>query len=99
MAPEQLDPQWGKISPATDVFGLGAVLFALLAGHPPFSGKTREELLRSILEAAPTVSLLRERPELAAEIGGICRKCLAIAPRDRFPSAVALAQALLLTLS
>jgi len=99
MAPEQLDPEWGKISPATDVFGLGAVLFALLAGHPPFSGRTREELLRSILELSPTLSLVRERSDVPAEIEVICRKCLAVAPRDRFNSAAALAQSLRLMLS
>jgi DNA-directed RNA polymerase specialized sigma24 family protein len=99
MAPEQLDPQWGKISPATDIFGLGAVLFALLVGHPPFTGKSREELLRSILETGPNLSFQTERSDIPAEIESIFRKCLAVSPRDRYHTAAALAQALLLNLS
>jgi serine/threonine-protein kinase len=99
MAPEQLDPAWGKIGPATDVFGLGAVLFALLAGRPPFSGKAREELLRSIFETAPCAALLLNRPDTGARVEAICRKCLAAGPRDRFSTAAALSQALALTLS
>jgi serine/threonine-protein kinase len=97
MAAEQLDPQWGPIGPQTDVFGLGAVLFALLTGHPPFSGNSIEELLASMLATSTTISLRRERPDVSPEIDSICRKCLAPAARDRFPSAGALAQALLLT--
>jgi DNA-directed RNA polymerase specialized sigma24 family protein len=96
MAPEQLDPQWGAIGPQTDVFGLGAVLFALLTGHPPFSGKSIDELLASMLATSAIISLQRERPEVALEIDSICRKCLALAARDRFATAGALAQALLL---
>ncbi|MGE5195234.1 MAG: protein kinase domain-containing protein [Deltaproteobacteria bacterium] len=98
MAPEQLDPAWGPIGPRTDVFGLGAVLFALLAGRPPFTGKTIDDLLKSMLEGAPGLSLRRDRPDVPEEIDVICRKCMAVAPRDRFATAAALAQALLLTM-
>ena len=98
MAPEQLDPAWGPIGPRTDVFGLGAVLFSLLAGHPPFSGKMIEELLKSMLESAPSLSLRQSRPDIPGEIDAICGKCLAIAPCDRFATAAVLAQALLLTM-
>jgi DNA-directed RNA polymerase specialized sigma24 family protein len=98
MAPEQLDPAWGRIGPPTDVFGLGAVLFALLVGRPPFLGKSVDELLTAILESGPTLSLRRDRPDVPDEIDAICRKCLAISPRDRFGTAAGLAQALLLTM-
>ena len=98
MAPEQLDPSWGPISPRTDVFGLGAVLFALLAGRAPFSGKSVELLLRAMLEESPSLSLRRERPDVAAQLDGICRKCLMLKPNDRFGTAADLAQALRLIL-
>jgi serine/threonine-protein kinase len=97
MASEQLDPAWGMIGPRTDVFGLGAVLFALLAGHAPFSGKSVAELLTSMLASSATISLRTERPDVSAEVDAICRKCLALAPCDRFATANALAQALQLT--
>jgi len=77
---------------------LGAVLFALLAGRPPFSGKTIDELLKSVLESVPELSLRGERSDVSEEIDVICRKCLAVAPRNRFATAAALAQALLLTM-
>jgi DNA-directed RNA polymerase specialized sigma24 family protein len=98
MAPEQLDASWGPIGPRTDVFGLGAVLFALLAGRPPFSGKSVELLLRAMLEESLTLSLQRERPDVAAPLDGICRKCLMLKPNDRFGTAADLAQALRLIL-
>ena len=98
MAPEQLDPAWGPIGPPTDVFGLGAVLFALLVGRPPFLGRTIDELLQSMLETRPTISLRRDHPDVPEEIDAICRKCLAVSPRDRFATAAALAQALVLTM-
>jgi serine/threonine-protein kinase len=85
------------IGPRTDVFGLGAVLFALLAGRSPFCGTSVEALLRSLLESSSTISIRRERPDVPEEIDAICRKCLAFAPRDRFATAGALVQALLLT--
>jgi tRNA A-37 threonylcarbamoyl transferase component Bud32/DNA-directed RNA polymerase specialized sigma24 family protein len=98
MAPEQLDPSWGPISPGTDVFGLGAVLFALLTGRPPFSGKSVEFLLRAMLQGSPCLSLQRERPDVSAQLDAICGKCLALKPNDRFATAADLAQALRLIL-
>src|SRR5262245_10141099 len=96
MAPEQLDPAWGKIGPPTDVFGLGAVLFALLGGRPPCSGRTLEGLLQAMLSELPALSLRAERPEIAPELDAICRKCLSLTPADRYRTASELAQALAL---
>ena len=94
MAPEQLDPAWGNIGPPTDVFGLGAVLFSLLVGHPPFSGRTVEQLLRNMFETAPNLSILKNRADVGSEVDAVCRKCLALAPADRYGTAAELAQAL-----
>jgi DNA-directed RNA polymerase specialized sigma24 family protein len=91
MAPEQLDPAWGAIDARTDVFGLGAVLFSLLAGRPPFTGRTVDELLRNLLAGPPPLAI--HRPDAAA-LDAICRKCLAPAPSARFATAGELAQAL-----
>jgi DNA-directed RNA polymerase specialized sigma24 family protein len=98
MAPEQLDPLWGAIGPRTDVFGLGAVLFSLLVGRPPFSGATVEKLLQNLFETAQNISLLTDRPDIGPEVDAVCRKCLALAPADRYSTAAELAQALLLNL-
>jgi serine/threonine protein kinase len=97
MAPEQLDPSLGPICPGTDLFGLGAVLFALLAGRPPFTGNSVERLLRSMWVTSPTLSLRSERADVSEAIDTICRKCLALPPCDRFATAAELAQGLRLS--
>lgn len=94
MAPEQLDPSWGPIGPRTDVFGLGAVLFSLLIGEAPFSGKSVTELLQNMFETSPKLSLQSHRLDLTPNLNAICLKCLALAPADRFATAAELAQAL-----
>jgi hypothetical protein len=94
MAPEQLDPAWGPIGPRTDVFGLGAVLFALLVGHTPFSGNAVTEVIRNMFETSPLLSLRELRPDVAPELDADCRKCLALSPDARFLTAAELAQVL-----
>jgi hypothetical protein len=94
MAPEQLDFSFGPIGPRTDVFGLGAVLFALLTGRPPFVGESVELLLRTMLEESPRISLQSVRPDVTTQLDFICRQCLAPNPNDRFGTAAELAQAL-----
>jgi tRNA A-37 threonylcarbamoyl transferase component Bud32/DNA-directed RNA polymerase specialized sigma24 family protein len=94
MAPEQLDASFGPIGPRTDVFGLGAVLFSLLTGRPPFSGETIEVLLRSMWERSPALTLRGERADASEQVDAVCRKCLALSPRERFNTAAELAQSL-----
>ncbi len=53
IAPELVDPQWGEIGPATDVFGVGAILFNLLTGRPPHDGANLETVLRQAVSATP----------------------------------------------
>lgn len=91
MAPEQLDPVWGAIGPQTDIFGLGAVLYSLLAGRPPFSGKSVAELLQDMFEKSPGLSLHNLRADVSPEVESICLKCLALVPGDRFIDAEHLA--------
>jgi serine/threonine protein kinase len=92
MAPEQLDSAWGAIGPQTDIFGLGAVLFSLLAGRPPFSGKSIAELLQDMFAKSGRPSLRNHRPDVAPEVESICWKCLALVPADRFADAEHLAR-------
>jgi RNA polymerase sigma factor (sigma-70 family) len=91
MAPEQIDSSWGQIEPATDVFGLGAVLFALLAGRAPFAGHSVDALLHDLLTGSPAATLLRERPDLPRDLEMFVASCLAPVPRDRPSSAAELA--------
>lgn len=87
MAPEQLDSDWGSIAPASDIFGLGAVLFALLTGRPPFQSKSFAGQLQATLAGAPPEFSPTETAAIPCEIAAVCRRCLAPVPADRYPSA------------
>jgi serine/threonine-protein kinase len=84
LAPEQFDRNSGTISPATDVHGLGAILFTLLAGQPPYAGSTLSTI--EMGRAAPEVryELLNGLPK---SLIAICRRCLDPMPILRFTSA------------
>jgi serine/threonine-protein kinase len=88
MAPEQA--RGGSTSPATDVYGVGVVLYEMLAGHPPFSERSAVELaLRHLNDPPPP--LPGPTPPALAEI---VARALAKKPEDRYPSAGAMADAL-----
>jgi len=89
MAPEQATGS-GEIGPRTDVYGLGATLFACLAGRAPFEQHDVVRLLRSIVEDEP-VPLRRLAPRVDADLATIVAKCLAKEPQQRYGSALALA--------
>jgi serine/threonine-protein kinase len=93
MAPEQASGSRRGLSPATDVYGLGAILYELLTGSPPFRNGTVMETVVEVLERDPSPP--RElRPEIPKELETICLKCLEKNPKDRFASAAALASEL-----
>src|SRR2546423_1655320 len=93
MAPEQAAGEQRKLSNATDVYGLGAVLYQLLTDHPPFAGGTTYETIKLLLDTEPRQPRLLN-PKIDRDLSTICLKCLEKDPQRRYPSALALAEAL-----
>src|SRR5947207_15821355 len=91
MAPEQAVGNNAKITRATDVYGLGAVLYKLLTGHPPFAGGTTYESIRLVLDTEPRQPRLWS-PKVDRDLSTICLKCLEKDPKRRYASALALAE-------
>ena len=91
MAPEQAEGDGAKIGPRTDVYALGAILYELLSGRPPFRAATALETLAYVKDADP-VPPSRIQPGLPGEIETICLKCLEKQPARRYETALALAE-------
>jgi TolB-like protein/Tfp pilus assembly protein PilF len=91
MAPEQAAGEHTKLSKATDIYGLGAVLYQLLTDRPPFAGGTTYETIRLLLNTEPRQPRLWNR-KIGRELSTICLKCLEKDPKRRYSSALALAE-------
>jgi predicted Ser/Thr protein kinase len=86
MAPEQVGARSAEIGPHTDVYGLGATLYCLLTGRPPFQAASPMDTLVQVLEQAPVAPRLIS-PAVSPDLETICLKCLKKEPAQRYPSA------------
>lgn len=93
MAPEQASGPRDALTPAADVYGLGAVFYELLTGQPPFRAPTVMETVVLVLEREPPPPR-QVRAGIPPELETVCLKCLEKAPRDRYASAAELAASL-----
>lgn len=84
MAPEQIEPSFGPIGPWTDVYALGAVLYTLLTGRPPYVGGTTADILAQVIAApSPTMSGLT-RTNVPREVSEVCMRCMRKHPVERY---------------
>jgi len=94
MAPEQASDGTDPVGPASDVYSLGAILYAMLTGRPPFEEKTALNTILKVVSPEPPPLPSSLRADVPAALEQICMKCLAKRPADRYESAQALADAL-----
>ncbi len=90
MTPEMAEGGTEKVSTASDVYGLGALLYAMLTGNPPFRGPNTKETLRLVIKGGPAAPR-GLNPKVDRGLDAICLKCLERDPARRYGSADALA--------
>ncbi len=91
MSPEQAAGHASQVSPLCDVYSLGAILYELLSGRPPFQRETPLDTLVEVLEGEPTL-ISKQNPAVPRDLELICFKCLEKDPEKRYTSAESLAE-------
>jgi WD40 repeat protein len=91
MAPEQAEGKTGAIGRPADIYALGAILYEMLSGRPPFQGENPLQVLAQVRSEEP-IPPGRLRPQLPRDVETICLKCLAKEPARRYADALALAE-------
>jgi TolB-like protein/Flp pilus assembly protein TadD/tRNA A-37 threonylcarbamoyl transferase component Bud32 len=91
IAPEQVNGSASKLTPAADIYGLGAILFHFLTGRPPFIGEHALKVIQQATEK-PSPKLRSLAPALDRDLETICAKCLEREPHARYRSAGELAE-------
>ena len=91
MAPEQAEGRVEAIDARTDVYGLGAILYEILAGRPPYEGTSTKDVLRKVREEPPAPPR-QSNSKTPKSLEAVCLKAMAKRPEDRYPSALALAE-------
>jgi eukaryotic-like serine/threonine-protein kinase len=94
MPPEQTGTDLSATGPYSDVYALGAVLYALLTGRPPYDEGNTLDTIMKVRSPDPPPPIHRLRADVPAELAQMCMKCLEKPPERRYPTALALAEAL-----
>jgi eukaryotic-like serine/threonine-protein kinase len=94
MPPEQTGISGSVPGPSNDVYSLGAILYALLTGRPPFDEGTFWGTVLKVRSSEPAPAVRALRPEVPALLEQICHRCMSKQPADRYPSALELADVL-----
>jgi formylglycine-generating enzyme required for sulfatase activity len=92
MSPEQALGDRSRQGPATDVYGLGAILYMLLSGEELYAECTSLNMLLATMTDRPPTPLLKVAPRLSADLCAVADKCLKQSPADRYPTVAALAE-------
>ena len=91
MAPEQAAGKTREVGAAADIYALGAILYEMLSGKPPFKADTREMTIYQVMTEEPAPPT-KHRVDVPSELEAICLKCLEKEPAQRYPSAEHLAE-------